>query len=209
MGFLFTLLMQFLIDFFPIIAFFGVFQIAEKHADWIPDAVLGWFANTDATVLPMMLATVTAIVATFIQLAFYLGLKKKIEPTFWLSLIVIVIFGSLTIYFRNGLFIQWKPSILYWLFAGILFFGRVTGRNFVKTMMQKAMVEMPPKRWTQLQDLWIGALVLFGLINLGVVYTCSVETWVNFKLYGLMALTFVFTIASALFVTKYGEGEHN
>ncbi len=202
--------MNFLLDFSPIIAFFAVYQVAAHHAEWIPQALLGLLPVTPGeSTFPVIWATAVAILATFIQLAIYLICKKKIEPTFWLSLVVIVIFGSLTIYFNNGLFIQWKPSILYWLMAGILIFARLTHRNFAKTIMSKGEISMSEKAWRQLQDMWIVLLTLFGVINLAVVYTTSMDTWVNFKLYGLFALTIVFTIVTVIFVTKQGSHIHN
>lgn len=201
--------MQLLLDFFPIIAFFAVFQVAEHHPGLIPDALLDFFSNTGADVLPIVLATVVAIAATLVQLGIYVAMKKKIAVTFWLTLFIIIVFGGLTIYFQDGRFIQWKPTILYWLFAAMLLFARLTRRNWIEKAFSKAEIVMAEHDWQTLQTLWIGFMFALGAINLAVVYTMSVEAWVNFKLYGLFALTFVFTIASAVFITKHADMEQN
>ena len=68
---------------------------------------------------------------------------------------------------------------------------------------------MPEHAWSKLQNMWIGFFAVVGVINLAVAYTCSTDTWVNFKLFGLMALTLVFTIGVGVFMTKYAVNRQN
>ena len=128
---------------------------------------------------------------------------RKVEPMLWISLAVIVVFGSLTLYLRNEMFIKWKPTILYWIFGGILVYGNIAGRNFIRMLLSKAEIEMPGHAWGTLQNMWIGFFAAMGVVNLLVAYLCSTDTWVNFKLFGLMGLTLVFTIGIGVFMTKH------
>ena len=126
----------------------------------------------------------------------------------WISLAVVVVFGGLTLWLRNEIFIKWKPTILYWVFAAILIYGNVSGRYFIKTLM-KGQIDMPEKAWSTLQNLWIGFFAVTGVVNLAVAYTMPTEIWVNFKLFGLMALTILFTIGVAFYMTKHAVGGQN
>ena len=159
---------------------------------------------------PVMLATLVAIISTFIQIAIVFARGKKPEPMLWISLAVIVVFGSLTIWLQNEMFIKWKPSILYWIFGGILTFAHCTGRNYIKKLMSAAEIELTDALWNTLQKAWIAFFAIVGVINLAVAYTCSTDTWVNFKLFGLMGMTFIFTIGVTLCLAKYMvEGQNS
>lgn len=202
--------MKLFFDLFPIVLFFGVFKWAGSHAD----AAAQWAsqylgAGITPESAPILLATATAILASIAQLIYLLVRRRKVEPMFWISLAVIVVFGGLTLYFREGAFIKWKPTILYWIFAGILLYGNVTGKNFIKQLLAKAELTMAERHWWMLQKLWIGFFVVLGALNLLVAYTFSLETWVNFKLFGLMGLTLVFTIGVAFFLAKVARQGQN
>lgn len=202
--------MKLFFDLFPIVLFFGVFKWAGSHAD----AAAQWAsqylgAGITPESAPILLATATAILASIAQLIYLLVRRRKVEPMFWISLAVIVVFGGLTLYFREGAFIKWKPTILYWIFAGILLYGNLTGKNFIKQLLAKAELTMADRHWWLLQKLWIGFFVVLGALNLLVAYTFSLETWVNFKLFGLMGLTLVFTIGVAFFLAKVARQGQN
>ena len=153
---------------------------------------------------PVLLATVVGIVATFVQIGLVFLKGRRPEPMLWISLAVIVVFGSLTLWLHNEMFIKWKPTILYWIFGSILLFGEFTRRNFL-TMLLGKQLELPPSAWGVMQRAWIGFFYITGIINLIVAYAFSTETWVNFKLFGLLALTFIFTIAISVWVMKKTE----
>lgn len=107
------------------------------------------------------------------------------------------------------MFIKWKPTILYWIFGGILVYGNIAGRNFIRMLLSKAEIEMPGHAWGTLQNMWIGFFAAMGVVNLLVAYLCSTDTWVNFKLFGLMGLTLVFTIGIGVFMTKHAVTRQN
>ena len=201
--------MKFLFDIFPVILFFAAF----KGAEHFPDEAIGIAGSligdgVTATTAPVFLATVTAIIATFLQIG-WLKLKgRRIEPMLWISLAVIVVFGGLTLWLKNEMFIKWKPTILYWIFSGILLFGSFTGRNFIRTLMKNA-IEMPDAAWAKLQWMWIAFFVLVGILNLIVAYSFPTEIWVDFKLFGLIGLTLIFTIAAAVWMTRQAAERQN
>ena len=202
--------MKLLFELFPVILFFTAFKVAEGQ----PDAAIALaerFMGEGLTAMtaPVFIATVVAIAATFLQVGWLLIRGRKIEPMLWISLAVIVVFGSLTIYLRNEMFIKWKPTILYWIFGGILVYGNFAGRNFIRMLLSKAEIEMPGHAWGTLQNMWIGFFAAMGVVNLLVAYLCSTDTWVNFKLFGLMGLTLVFTIGIGVFMTKHAVTRQN
>ncbi len=198
--------MKLLFDLFPIILFFAAFKVGEANleatATTIGSIIGGAAIAPDQA--PVLLATLVGIVATFAQIALVFMKGKRPEPMLWISLAVIVVFGSLTLWLHNEMFIKWKPTILYWIFGSILLFGQITSRNFL-TMLLGKQLELPPSAWGTMQKAWIGFFYVTGIINLIVAYSCSTATWVNFKLFGLLALTFIFTIGISLWVMKKAE----
>ena len=201
--------MKFLFDIFPVILFFAAF----KGAEYFPDGALSLASSfmgdgVTATTAPVFIATVTAILATILQVG-WLKLKgAKVKPMLWISLAVIVVFGGLTLWLKNEMFIKWKPTILYWIFAAVLGYGAYSGRSFIRMLMKDA-VEMPDAAWMKLQWMWIVFFIVVGILNLVVAYLCSTDVWVNFKLFGLISLTLIFTIAAAVWMTKQAPGRQN
>ncbi|MES2783881.1 MAG: septation protein A [Pseudomonadota bacterium] len=172
--------MKLLIDFFPIILFFIAFKFADIYV-----------------------ATGVAIVATIAQIAWLRYSRGKVEPMQWISLGVIVLFGGATIISQNETFIKWKPTVLYWLMAGVLAAGQLLFRkNLLKSLMGAQMV-LPDHAWRVMNWSWIGFFTLMGVINLWVAYNFDTDTWVNFKLFGGLGLMAVFVVAQALYLGRY------
>jgi intracellular septation protein len=123
----------------------------------------------------------------------------------WVSLGIITVFGGLTLIFKDETFIKWKPTILYWAFAGalssgILFFKK----NLIRTLLAEQMT-LPDPVWIRLNWSWVGFFVFMGGLNLAVAFNFSTDDWVNFKLLGGMGLMLVFVIAQGLLLSKYIE----
>lgn len=201
--------MKFLFDIFPVILFFAAFKGAEHFPTEAIDLAGSLIGDgVTATTAPVFLATVTAIVATFLQIGWLKLKSRRIEPMLWISLAVIVVFGGLTLWLKNEMFIKWKPTILYWIFSGILLFGSFSGRNFIRTLMKNA-IDMPDAVWGKLQWMWIGFFIVVGILNLIVAYSFPTEIWVDFKLFGLIGLTLIFTIAAAVWMTRHASERQN
>lgn len=205
--------MKILLDFLPIILFFGTFKYAEGHKQWAADfatqhlgfLVAGGKVGTEEG--PVMLATIVVIIATLAQVAWLKLRGKKVDFILWVSLVLVVVLGGLTIWFHDQTFIKWKPSVLYWA-MGVTFWLSQTlfNRNLLRLLLGEQM-QLPDMIWRRLNFAWIAFFGLMGLVNLWVAYTFSFDTWVNFKLFGLLGLMFVFTVAQGFYLGKYLEDE--
>jgi len=172
--------MKFLFDIFPVILFF----IAYKLTD-------------------IFVATGVAIAATVVQIAIVWFRKRAVDTMLWVSLAIIVVFGGATLLFRDELFIKWKPTVLYWLFAIVLLVSqRAFGKNLIRTMMG-AQVSLPEPVWLRLNSSWIGFFAVMGILNLVVAFQFSTDAWVNFKLFGSTGLMLVFVLGQAFVLAKY------
>ncbi|HEU4645356.1 MAG TPA: septation protein A [Burkholderiales bacterium] len=171
--------MKFLFDLFPVILFFVAFQF--------------W---------GIFIATAVAIAASVVQIGWLALRGRRIDKMLWVSLAIIVVFGGLTLLLRDKTFIQWKPTVLYWLFGAVLAGASLTGRNLIRTMMSEQ-VQLPKRVWERLNWSWVGFFVLMGFANLYVAYNFSESAWVNFKLFGGMGLMLAFVLAQAAFLSKY------
>ena len=203
------IIVKFLFDLLPVILFFAAFKFGESNAEQVQGVLSGWLGSgIEIDQAPILAATAVAIVASIAQVAWIYMRGRKPEPMLWISLAIIVVFGSLTLLLHNGIFIKWKPSILYWAFAAILGYGAMTGRNFLKTVLGNQL-ELDASAWKKMQAAWIAFFILVGILNLAVAYTCETATWVNFKLFGLTSLTFIFTLAIGIWIARNAQTGQN
>ena len=205
--------MKILFDFLPIALFFVAFKYAEGHKDWaaaFATSQFGWLVSGGAVgekEAPVLLATVVVIVATLAQVAWIKLRGRKVDTMLWVSLVLVVGLGGLTIYFHNENFIKWKPSVLYWVMGLALWLSPLLfGRNLLKVLMGEQ-IRLPARIWHRLNFAWVAFFGLMGLLNLWVAYTFSTSTWVNFKLFGGIGLMVVFTLAQGLYLGKHIEDE--
>ena len=198
--------MKFLFDLLPVILFFIVFKVAGNRADSaaaLATSLLG--SEIASTQAPILLATVMAIVATFLQVGWLLARRRKVDVMLWISLAIIVVFGGATLLLHDDTFIKWKPTVLYWLFASILLGGKLLfRRNLLKAVMGKQLV-VPEPIWDKLNLTWAGFFAIMGMVNLYFAFSFSTETWVNFKLFGAFGLMLLFVILQGLWLHKYIE----
>ena len=199
--------MKLLFDLFPVILFFATFKYSEKnpdHAASLVGAVLNG-AAVDIKQAPILLATVVVILATIAQIAWVHFRHGKVDKMLWISLLLVVVFGGLTLFFQNETFIKWKPTILYWVFAvSMLFSARVTKKNPIKAMLGEQLT-LPDAIWGKLSLSWIGFFVIMGALNLFVAFNFPTDIWVNFKLFGGMGLMFLFVLGQGMLLSKYVE----
>ena len=205
--------MKILFDFLPIALFFGMFKYADGHKEWAASTATEWLGFMVAggvvgsAEAPVLLATVVVIVATLAQILWIKAKGRKVDTMLWVSLALVTVLGSATIYFHSENFIKWKPTVLYWAFAavlagGLLFFKK----NFIRTMLGEQL-ELPEPVWIRLNWSWVGFFVFMGFANLAVAFAFNLSTdvWVSFKLFGGMGLMFVFAMAQVLMLSKYVE----
>jgi len=199
--------MKLLFDLFPVILFFASFKYAEKN----PDLAASWLAGlpglaaVDLKQAPILLATVVVIAATIAQIIWVRLRHGKVDKMLWVSLVLVVVFGSLTLIFQNENFIKWKPTILYWVFAGSMAFSLfILKKNPLKTVLGEQLV-LPEAVWGKMNLSWIAFFLFMGVLNLAIAFNFSTDTWVNFKLFGGMGLLLVFVVLQGALLSKYVE----
>lgn len=194
-----------LFDLFPVIVFFIAYKIGDANAEATRAfmAGIGLPQPGAAGEKPgIYFATLVAIVASFGQIAWVKLRGRAVETMLWVSLILIVVFGGATLWLHDEAFIKWKPTVLYWLFAMILFGAAAFGRNIIKSLMDTRM-ELPDIVWSRLNASWGGFFAFMGLANLVVAFNFTTDAWVNFKLFGSLGLMLVFVIAQSMMLTRY------
>ena len=175
-------LLKFITDFGPLLVFFFFYYNNDKS---------------------LIIAIPPFIVATLISLALVWMLEKKIPMVPLISGILITFFGGLTIYFNNPIFIYIKPTIINILFGLALLFGKYfTNEPILKKILGKSII-LADEGWNILTKRWIIFFFSLALLNEIVWRTQSEEFWVNFKVWGLLPITFVFTAFQVSLITKY------
>ena len=173
--------MKLLIDFLPVVIFFAVYKYTGD----------------------IIVATAVLIPATILQI-FYTWVKtKKIEKMHLVTLVLVVSLGGATIIFNDKTFIQWKPTIVNWLFAIAFLGSQFIGKRTIIEMMMSANIDLPKKVWSTLNISWVLFFIFSGAANLYVAYEYDEETWVNFKLFGLLGMTFIFIILQGIYMSRH------
>ncbi len=168
------------IDFIPVILFF----IAYKFYD-------------------IYVATAVVIVASVLQAGYVYLTEKRIPGMLLASTGLIVLLGVATLILQDDNFIKWKPTVVNWLFAAVFIASLYIGaKPLLQRMMEGAFEHLPLTVWQRMSWVWALFFISVGIINLWVAYTFDTDTWVNFKLFGLLAITFVFIIAQSLYLMK-------
>lgn len=178
--------MSFLYDFFPILLFFTFYKIYD-----------------------IFVATAIAIIATLIQVILTRIKTKKYNKTHLISLITISILGGATIFFKNEMFIKWKTTAVYWLLSLVFLFSKVVSKKHLLEHFASKSMELPNKIWAKLNFSWVLFFLIMGFINLYIVYNYDTNTWVNFKLFGTLGLTFAFIIIQVLYMAKFVKDKQN
>ena len=143
------------------------------------------------------------IIATLIALAVVYFLEKRISMVPLLSGVLITLFGGLTIYFDNKIFFYMKPTIINLLFAAVLFFGKYfTQKPLLKIFFQNAF-NLEDEGWKKLNYRWIGFFIFVAILNEIVWRTQSEAFWVNFKVWGLLPISFLFAASQITLINKY------
>ncbi|VTU28111.1 putative intracellular septation protein A [Variovorax sp. PBL-H6] len=171
--------MKVLLDFFPILLFFGAFKLYDIYT-----------------------ATGVLMAATVLQMGIVWFTERRLAPMQKATLVLILLFGSLTLVLHDDRFIKWKPTVLYGAMAVALAVALwVFKKNFLK-MLLGAQLELPVPVWGRLNVAWIAYCVFMAAINGYVAAYFSTEAWVNFKLWGY-AFPIVFLVAQGLYISPH------
>lgn len=179
--------MRLLVDFGPI----GVFFVANALAG-------------GSKVQQVMTATAAFMAATAVAMLVSRVKLGRISPMLWLSGLLVLVFGGLTLVFQNDTFIKVKPTIVYLMFAAILGFGIATGRPTLKLLLETAYPGLSERGWRRLSINWAWFFVAMAALNEIVWRTAGWDFWVGFKLWGVMPLTLLFAALNIPMLLRHG-----
>ena len=190
--------MKQLAEFVPIALFFIVYQLKGESI-----ALGDWSYQFDG----IFSATAVLMAATVLQVVVSYALTRELEKRLLWLLLAVMVFGGATLFFRNQMFIQWKPTIFNWALA--IAFG---GSQFIgdKNLMQRTLgsqIHLPKPVWSKLNLLWVSNFAIVGALNLVVAYGYSEEAWVSYKLYSAIGFTLVLTLLTALLISPHLKDE--
>ena len=177
---------KFATDFGPLAVFFFFYYNGDK--------------NLKIAIPPFIIATLIALIIIWI-------LEKKIPMVPLISGILITLFGGLTIYFDNPIFLYMKPTIINILFGLVLLFGKYfTNEPVLKKIMGKSII-LSDIGWYLLNKRWMFFFFAMAIFNEFVWRTQTEEFWVNFKVWGLLPITFIFTAFQISLISKHKINE--
>ena len=175
--------MKLLIDFFPILLFFGAYKFADIYV-----------------------ATGVLMAATVLQMAITYAMERKLQTMQKVTLVLILLFGTLTLVLHDDRFIKWKPTVLYGAMAvglAVALWG--FRKNFLQVMLG-AQLQLPGRIWTHLNLAWIVYCLFMAIINGYVAMYFSTDAWVTFKLWGY-AFPVVFLIGQGLYISPHMKSD--
>ncbi len=200
--------MKVLFDLLPVLLFFAAYKIAGMNdvaASELATALLG--AEIGIKQAPILLATAVTILATFGQIGWVWLRHRKVDTMLWVTLGLVTLLGGATLVFHDPVFIKWKPTAVYWLFAiALLVSAMMFGKNLIRSVLE-AQMSLPDRIWSRLNAAWAAFFALMGVLNLYVAFSFSEEAWVNFKLFGGMGLMLLFVIGQGMYLSRYVEEE--
>lgn len=181
--------MNLIFEFLPLILFLGAF----------------FYKGIYFALIVLMIAMPIGLLVKYVR-------TQTFDKMYFWSTVFLLVAGALTLYFRNPMFLYWKPTVFYWVVA-LVFLGSIWVGD--KPLVQRffGLVEGMPlgkitrAQWNKLNMIWVLFFVAAGLLNIFVAYNFSQETWVKFKVFGLMALTFVFMLLQTLWIANQIGGD--
>jgi len=172
--------MKLLFDLFPVVLFFIAYKMYDIYT-----------------------ATAVIIVASLAQVAYFYFKHKRVEKMHIITLALILVLGGLTLVLQDEDFIKWKPTIVNWGFALVFLGSHYIGQKPIVERMMGQAISLPELIWIRLSWLWIVFFIVSGITNLYVAFNYDTDTWVNFKLFGLMGMTIVFILIQGLYISRY------
>lgn len=175
--------MKILIDFFPILLFFGAYKVYDIYV-----------------------GTAVLMGATVLQMAMIYGIDRKLQAMHKITLVLILLFGTLTLVLHDDRFIKWKPTVLYAAMSIALAIAIwVFRKNFLKLLLGSQLA-LPDAVWHRLNVAWVVYTAFMALTNSYVVLNFSTEAWVSFKLWGY-AFPLVFLIGQGIYIAPHIQSD--
>ena len=169
--------MQLLADFLPLLFFFAAYLYDDLY-----------------------FAVGVLMVAMPIGLLLKTYWTKKLDKIYLGSTIFLLILGSATLFFRNPLFLYWKPTVFYWVISIVFLASQWIGDKTIIERLFARAADLSREQWVKLNLMWVAFFIFAGCLNIYVAYSFSEAVWVKFKVFGLLALTFIFVIIQAVWM---------
>ena len=150
----------------------------------------------------IIFATKTFVITTLIALIISYLYFKKVSTPLLITSFLVLIFGGLTIFFKDPTFIKLKPTIVYFLFSIFLLLGLVLKKNFLQIYLS-SLIKLNDIGWDILTKRWIFFFLAMALLNEIIWRNFSTDFWVSFKVFGFLPLTIIFTILQQSLIKKY------
>jgi len=176
--------MNLLFEFLPLILFLGAF----------------FYKGIYFALVVLMIAMPIGLLVKYVR-------TQSFDKMYFWSTILLLVAGALTLYFRNPLFLYWKPTVFYWAVAAVFLGSNWVGdvplvQRFFGLMDGMPLERITKAQWNKMNFVWVLFFIAAGALNIYVAYNFSQETWVKFKVFGLMALTFVFMLAQTFWIAN-------
>ena len=167
-------------EFIPLIIFFVIYKMVDIYA-----------------------ATAALMISMGLMLAYNYFKNRKVEKMQLITFVMVLVFGGLTLVLHDDTFIKWKVTVVYALFSIALLVSQFyVKKPIIKQMLGKELT-LPEKIWNNLNTAWALFFAVLGALNIYVAFNLPQEVWVNFKVFGLLGATLVFTILSGVYLYKY------
>ena len=189
-------IVKMVLEFGPIILFFIGFSRFKDQVFVIGGTEYSGFIVMTAAFVPLLIATTAILWA----------LTGKLSKMQLATVVLVIVFGGMSVYFNDERFFKMKPTMIYLLFAGILGVGLARGQSYLKVVMEEAL-PLQPAGWMILTQRFCGFFAALAVANEVIWRNFSTETWVNFKTFGLTAALFLFFIMQAKLIERYSIAE--
>jgi intracellular septation protein len=176
--------MKILLDYLPIILFVGAYYLRDIY-----------------------FATAVLIVALLAQVAILWGMTRRVPKMQLTAALLALVLGGITLALHDPVFIKVKPTALYGLFAVVLLASHYVGEKPLIQRLLESNLQLPVPVWRRVNLMWAGFFVFCGALNLYIAYSFAEATWVNFKLFGMLGLTFAFVLLQGLYLSRYLDSE--
>tara|TARA_B100000029_G_scaffold352881_1_gene345477 strand:+ start:56 stop:610 length:555 start_codon:yes stop_codon:yes gene_type:complete len=177
---------KFATDFGPLLIFFVVYYNSDK--------------NLIEAIPPLIIATLIAVFTVYLM-------EKKIPYMPLVGAVLISLFGGLSVIFKNPIFLYLKPTIINILFAIVLLVGKIIFKKNLLEIFFKGSIKLQSIGWNKLIYRWIAFFVFLAMLNEAIWRTQSEEFWVNFKVWGILPITFIFTAFQVPLIQRYKKNE--
>ena len=189
--------MKQLIDFIPLILFFVVYKMDPRMISLGAEQyeVGGPFSAT----LVLMASSIVVYGGLYLK-------NRQLEKSHTITLVAVILFGGMTLFFHDEAFLKWKAPIVNWIFAVAFLVSQFIGEKTLLERMTGHALTLPKSIWLKMNISWVIFFTLLGAANLFVAFTFH-EIWVDFKVFGSLILTFLFVIGQFLVISKHIQAE--